>query len=222
MGNRFFIGILIGLGIAGAIVVYFNFQAKSPTESLLSKSLDLQNEVNSKTLVLAPTAQIHTNSSAPLARESAGKYDFYDVLKGEKNINSKNTDAEVQADNVKSTKVAANKVVASSVAPTAKTKVVIDTPDDLLNTPKDVAVKSNVSYLIQAGVFSSSDAADKVVAQLALAGVSAKVKKMEKNSTGPILYKVIVANVSDKKEANNLIKKIKEAGFAATMTKSGK
>ncbi|RTL11245.1 MAG: SPOR domain-containing protein [Neisseriaceae bacterium] len=98
---KFFIGLLIGIGIAGAVAFYLN-KAQNPfvDKGFNNSSVNLSASapVSSAPLILAPGTKMQQASSAPIAQQnkpeaSTPSYDFYDVLQGKKDINPKTTTA---------------------------------------------------------------------------------------------------------------------------------
>lgn len=98
---KFFIGLLIGIGIAGGVAFYLN-TAKTPFvdknfNANANNNVTDKGQNSSGTLILAPgtkmqytapgqtqaQAQNKNNSSKPI------NYDFYDVLQGKKDLNDK-------------------------------------------------------------------------------------------------------------------------------------
>ncbi len=93
---KFFIGLLIGIGIAGAVAFYLN-KAQNPfvDKGFNSNSMNLSASapVSSAPLILAPGTKMQQASSAPIVQQnkpeaSTPSYDFYDVLQGKKDINT--------------------------------------------------------------------------------------------------------------------------------------
>jgi len=99
---KFFIGLLIGIGIAGAVAFYLN-KAQNPfvDKGFNNGSVNLTTStpVSSAPLILAPGTKMQQASSAPTAQNkpeaSTPSYDFYDVLQGKKDINPKPTASSV-------------------------------------------------------------------------------------------------------------------------------
>ncbi|TXJ02243.1 MAG: SPOR domain-containing protein [Neisseriales bacterium] len=98
---KFFIGLLIGIGIAGAVAFYLN-KAQNPfvDKGFNGNTVNLSASapVSSAPLILAPGTKMQQASSAPTVQQnkpeaSTPSYDFYDVLQGKKDINPKPTTA---------------------------------------------------------------------------------------------------------------------------------
>jgi cell division protein FtsN len=99
---KFFIGLLIGIGIAGGVAYYLN-KAQNPFvdkgfNQSATQTTSSSSPVSSTPLVLAPGTTMQQASSSPQvapspaaakANASTPSYDFYDVLQGKKNINPK-------------------------------------------------------------------------------------------------------------------------------------
>ncbi len=93
---KFFIGLLIGIGIAGAVAFYLN-KAQNPfvDKGFNNNGVNLTTStaVSSAPLILAPGTKMQQASSAPSTQNkpeaSTPSYDFYDVLQGKKDINPK-------------------------------------------------------------------------------------------------------------------------------------
>ena len=99
---KFFIGLLIGVGIAGGGAYYLSkaqnpFVDKGFTNNNASQTATDSNN-SSAPMVLAPgtkmqqlsaaSAAVAQNNPEPKPAASAGNYDFYDVLQGKKNLNT--------------------------------------------------------------------------------------------------------------------------------------
>jgi cell division protein FtsN len=93
---KFFIGLLIGIGIAGAVAFYLN-KAQNPfvDKGFNNNGVNLTTStaVSSAPLILAPGTKMQQAISAPSTQNkpeaSTPSYDFYDVLQGKKDINPK-------------------------------------------------------------------------------------------------------------------------------------
>jgi cell division protein FtsN len=90
---KFFIGLILGIAIAGGIAFYLN-KAQNPfvDKGFSSKTLNdplTANTTSSAPIILAPGTKMQTMASAPVAAKpaaSAPTYDFYDVLQGKKSL----------------------------------------------------------------------------------------------------------------------------------------
>lgn len=149
---KFFIGLLIGIGIAGGVAFYLN-KAQNPfinkgfsPANYNTSGHNAPNLNSSEVLILAPGTKMQRLEPKLLSSEvviedkpsaSTPTYDFYDVLQGKKDINLKNTPPE----------------------------------------PKSKAH----DYMVQAGAFSNQDLANNMKARLALLGYLAKIRAQQEN-----------------------------------------
>ncbi len=92
--NKFLVGLVLGIAIAGGLAVYLN---NVPTP-LLNKALVATSSNNSSgTMILAPGTKIkpevdNSNDNANKNNVSEGNYDFYDVLQSQKSVANKSDD----------------------------------------------------------------------------------------------------------------------------------
>ena len=92
--NKFLVGLILGIAIAGGLAVYLN---NAPTPFINKAVVSTNNTSNSAPMILAPGTKIKPQVSsdtanANKANASEGNYDFYDVLQSEKVANNKSND----------------------------------------------------------------------------------------------------------------------------------
>ena len=84
--NKFLIGLVIGIAIAGGLAVYLN---NTPTQ-FTSKGLinSGTSHENSRMIILAPSTKIKEVANENNDASSPANYDFYDVLQSKKALSS--------------------------------------------------------------------------------------------------------------------------------------
>ena len=151
--NKFIVGLILGIGIAGLIAYYFN---KNPNQFVNKAANESGGIVTSSSpVILSPGTKINdiTTSTATTHRSGSGvtkspadnsdnnasapSYDFYDILQGKK-----------AAD----------------------------------NSDKEPAINKKVRYYIQVGAFKEQNLANDMKARLALMGVDSKIKSGQEDS----------------------------------------
>jgi cell division protein FtsN len=179
--NKFIVGLILGIAIAGGIAYYFN---KNPNQ-FVNKAANESGGIatSSSPVILSPGTKINdiTSTSAPVHRQnpdaakdaseqpsnaSAPSYDFYDILQGKK-----------AAD----------------------------------NTDKEPTVNKSLRYYIQVGAFSEQNLANDMKARLALMGIEAKIKSGQEASKiinrvliGPFPSEDATQDMMSKLEAENI------------------
>ena len=187
--NKFIVGLVLGIAIAGGLAVYLN---NAPTPFLNKQLVSTANN-SSGTLILQPGTTIKSSASAddgdvstpsaPKNNASEGNYDFYDVLQSQKAVNDKPANT--------------NQKPASSVAPATRTVFFIQagafSSVDLASNMKarlallgvDSTIKSQTSgsntiNRVLVGPFTNEQSAQKVINQLSDGQISASLITVNK------------------------------------------
>ncbi len=180
--NKFLVGLIFGIAIAGGLAVYLN---NVPTP-FLNKSLVANSSNNSSgIMILAPGTKIKPEediSNASKNNASEGNYDFYDVLQSQKAVVNKSDDVNAKP---------------SASSPTAKTAFFVQagafSSQELASDMKarlallgvDSSIKSQTAgnravSRVLIGPFANEENAQKIINQLSDGQINAALIRVSK------------------------------------------
>lgn len=208
---KFFIGLLLGIGIAAGVAFYLN-KAQNPFVNKGNTNASgvvnqTRNKANSSSpMILAPGTTMEAASSAPVSNKPAASnptYDFYDVLQGKKALNSSQPIANNQQNNTVPTqqKKQVNKNASSTSI------------DSLLS--QDANQNQNGNYLLQAGAFANPDSANDLKAHIALLGFSARITSKQDN--GKMINKVVLGPFNSLQQAQSVKNDLQQQSISVTI-----
>lgn len=95
--NKFFIGLLLGILIAGGLAFYLNKAPLQFSSKLNGINTNHQTGSNAAPVMLAPGTKLKEYEESQQATSDSStpspKYDFYDILQGKKDVDQKQKDA---------------------------------------------------------------------------------------------------------------------------------
>lgn len=172
--NKFFIGLVLGIAIAGGLAVYLN---NTPMQFAIKGVNNTPNPTlsSSNPVVLVPSTKLQIAKSSDTTKQfasgpnnasaTAANYQFYNILQGE--------------------------------STTAEQHVSTSTP-----TPQILG------FMVQAGAFTTDDAANNMQGQLALLGISSTIKT--ENNHNHTINRVLIGPLNTESEADAIINKLSD------------
>ncbi|MES2353718.1 MAG: SPOR domain-containing protein [Pseudomonadota bacterium] len=192
-GKNVFTGILIGLlmGIATALAIaLFLNHSPSPFKNSAQQPEPKKIGTIKKPETVKPLES--ANAPTPPAAPEKPRFDFYEILPGEKDHSKRTVEK----------------------APAKETPAPAKTPTPPAATP----ASNNLSYYLQAGAFRSSSDADNLKARLALMGLEANVAPAEVANVGT-MYRVRLGPYKSSDEVNSRKTHLAQNGIQASVVK---
>ena len=181
--NKFLVGLILGIAIAGGLAVYLN---NAPTPFLNKNLVATGNNNSSGTIILAPGTKIRVEASAAnnhtKNNASEGNYDFYDVLQSQKAVSSgpEDTSAKQNASTPSSKPVFFVQAGAFSTQDLASDMKAQLALIGITSTIKSQSAGGNTVNRVLVGPFSNEEDAQKVINQLSDEQISAALVRVTK------------------------------------------
>ncbi len=206
------IGLLLGIVLALGIAVWLNrsaspFQEKArPVDALPTIAGKLEQAVGAGTLATPATPNTKDGAAKP-------RFEFYDILPGEKNSNAKNA--------VKQPEIAGKSIPAKPApADTKRDAAMPPTPSAAGKTASTMTpTASKESYFLQAGAFQNESDAENMKAQIAFAGMEASIKSVNLPDKGT-LFRVRLGPYKNLEEVNRVKTALSQNGINAAVVKA--
>ncbi len=193
------IGLLLGIFLALGVAVWLN---TTRTANFVEKTKPSEPLAPMK----SPAAPTTTNTKADATDPNKQRFDFYQILPGEKNANDAKSGSAVEPSAaVKDTKPSLTKDVATDPI-------------------KDIATQSapikslNETLYLQAGAFQNASEADNMKAKIAFAGFEANVQSVNVAAKGT-LYRVRLGPYKSQEEVNRIKNVLSQNGISAAVVK---
>jgi len=207
------IGLLLGIFLALSVAVWLNSARNANFVEKTTPSTPLQP-------MKVPAAPLTANAAANPATNSATKtdatdpnrqrFDFYQILPGEKNANDANT-AKASAAAV------ATPAPEKEPKPSAVKEPSKDPIKDIATQPAPIKSLNETLYL-QAGAFQNASEADNLKAKIAFAGFEANVQSVNLAAKGT-LYRVRLGPYKSQAEVNRIKNVLSQNGIGAAVVK---
>ena len=207
------IGLLLGIVLALGIAVWLNRSASPFQEK--AKPVDALPTIAARPAFTAKAEQPNgagTSSapSAPATKDGADKprFEFYDILPGEKNSNAGKPTSAKASDAATIAKAATKPATTTTSAAPSAAPV---TAPATAPAPKE-------SYLLQAGAFQNESDAENMKAQIAFAGMEASIKSVNLPDKGT-LFRVRLGPYKNLEEVNRVKAALSQNGINAAVVK---
>ena len=203
------IGLLLGIFLALGVAVWLNSARDGNFIEKTKPSTQLQP-------MKVPTSPPGSTASSAAAKTAATdpnkqRFDFYQILPGDKNANDANTANAVKQPNVQ-----------TIVTPAPPKEPSRDPIKDIANqqaTAQPGPIKSlNEILYLQAGAFQNASEADNMKAKIAFAGFEANVQSVNLAAKGT-LYRVRLGPYKSQDEVNRIKNVLSQNGISAAVVK---
>jgi hypothetical protein len=178
--GKFFVGLIIGVLIAGGLAYYLNSRTLNITSRVQPDSGSGFVANGSAPITLSPGTKFQEQSSGVKANASGGGFDFYSILPGKSNASS----------------VSANAANSSGGG----------------NSNQQQG-----QFIVQAGSFSDSNAANAMKAQLALQGIEARIEVARQGSN--VFNRVVIGPFNNLSDAQNQVSSLGQLHITAKVLK---
>jgi cell division protein FtsN len=191
------IGLLLGIFLALGVAIWLN---SASTANFVEKT--------KPTEPLAPmkVPATTTNAKSDAADPNKQRFDFYQILPGEKNAND--------AKSVKTPEL----TVPGKEAKSAPAKEVAKDPIKDIATQATPMKSLNETLYLQAGAFQNTSEADNMKAKIAFAGFEANVQSVNVAAKGT-LYRVRLGPYKSQDEVNRIKNVLSQNGISAAVVK---
>ena len=193
--NKFLIGLILGIVIAGGLAIYLNgaptqFMALKGVNSAASNAPTNANP-SAKPVLLAPgTKSQQINASNTDA--SGTNYEFYDVLQGKK-VSSK---------------------TANTVTPQSSSVRI--TSSDAVEGILDGGIQSHKLF-VQAGAFANSSRAHDMQSRLLFMGIKSSIRDGQGNNK--VVHRVLIGPIDTSTQAQQIINQLFDQKINAVLVK---